>query len=185
MKTEAIIQDYYGAQYFLEAHSDKALTIFIVDDNKVYQKLLKNALKSPNNSIYTFDIGEDCLQCLDLKPDLVIIDYHLDGINPNALKGDAIAKMIEERSPNTEVVLISSDAKFKMLVDLKLGKAKNVMYKDNEAVADLQTRSSDSWKAKSINMNFRKSILRASLITLGAIGVIWLAYYLVSKYYVS
>lgn len=185
MKTEAIIQDYYGASFFLEAHSDKALTIFIVDDNKVYQKLLQNALKGPNNSIYTFDIGEDCLQCMDLKPDLVIIDYHLDGVNPNAMKGDAIAKMIEEQSPNTEVVLISSDAKFKMLVDLKLSKAKNVMYKDKEAVSHLQERSTDSWKEKSINLNYKKSVLKFVGIAVATIAVIWLAYFLVSKYYVG
>ena len=99
MKTHTIIQDYYGATNFIELNKDENLTIFIDDDNKVYLQLLKHSLKRKNFTILTFATGEECLNYLELKPNLVILDYHLDGINPYAKKGDKIAELISQQQP--------------------------------------------------------------------------------------
>ena len=184
MKTETIIQDYYGATYFLEAHSDKNLTVFIVDDNKIYLNLLKNVIKGSNITVHTFDIGEDCLKCLDLEPDLIILDYHLDGVNPGVMKGDKIAALIEKKLPDTEIVMISSDQKFKLLVDLKLTRGTNVVYKDKTALQTLKNKSKTAWNEKLLNLGFKDSLHKSLWFGLIVSGVIALLFILYKMYYV-
>jgi len=140
MKTEAIIQDYYGATYFIEENKDEQLIIFIVDDNKVYLNLLERAIKRPNFSVYTFASGEECLDFIRLKPDLVLLDYHLDGVNPYAKKGDVIYNLIKEMSPSSEITMISSDSKFNLIAGLHLSQAKNLVYKDKSIFSKINTK---------------------------------------------
>jgi CheY-like chemotaxis protein len=133
-----IIQDYYGATYFIEQNKDREITIFIADDNRVYLKLLKLALKRKNFTILTFTTGEECLDYMELKPDLVILDYHLDGVNPYAQKGDKISEIILQQLPETEIIIISSDAKFKFISDINV--SNRLMFKDEKASAKLQRK---------------------------------------------
>lgn len=184
MKTETIMQDYYGASYFLEAHSDRSLTVFIVDDNKVYLNLLKNVIKGTNITVHTFDIGEDCLKCLDLAPDLVILDYHLDGVNPGVMKGDKIAELIEAELPDTEIIMISSDQKFKLLVDLKMTKGNRLIYKDKTALKKLKDKSKSAWQTKLLNLGFKDSIHKAIWFAIIVFGICALLFILYKMYYV-
>lgn len=128
MNTQAIVQDYYGTSNFIEKNLDKDITIFIVDDNKVYLSLLKNSLKRKNFSVFAFTTGEECINYLDLKPELIILDYHLDGVNPYAMKGDKISEIIKEKLPDTEIILISSDKKFKFISSINF--SKRLIFKD-------------------------------------------------------
>lgn len=164
MKTDMIIQDYYGASYFLEANSDKHLIVFLVDDNKIYLNLLKNLIKTKNVTVHTFTSGEEALECLSLKPDLVILDYHLDGINPKAKKGDVIAEMIHEKLPNSEIILISSDQKFKLLMDLKSSVAKNIIYKDTKAPEMVRSKITGLSVQKTDWKQFRRSVIVLAVI---------------------
>lgn len=136
MKTHAIIQDYYGATNFIELNKDREITIFIVDDNKVYLKLLKHSLKRKNFTILTFTTGEECLNYLELEPDLVILDYHLDGVNPYAQKGDKISELITQKLPDTETILISSDEKFHFISNINF--SNKVLFKDMSALKKLK-----------------------------------------------
>ncbi len=180
MKTDMIIQDYYGASYFLEANADKHLVVFLVDDNKIYLNLLKNLVKTKNVTVHTFTSGEEALECLSLKPDLVIIDYHLDGINPKAKKGDVIAEMIHEKNPTTEIILISSDQKFKLLMELKSSVAKNIIYKDKKAPELVRTKVYGLSIQKSDLLKYRKSLMMLLLVViwiLATLILIWVYLY--------
>ena len=109
-REEKILSDYYGALYHIKENKDKDLTIFLVDDDQFYLNLLEKQLsKNPNFEIFTFNTGEKCLNSLELKPDLIILDYHLDGKHSYAKKGDIIAKEIKKKLPKTETIIISSD----------------------------------------------------------------------------
>lgn len=136
MKTNMIIQDYYGATNFIELNKDRDITIFIVDDNRVYLNLLKLSLKRKNFTILTFTTGEECLDYLELKPELVILDYHLDGVNPYALKGDKISELITQKLPETETILISSDEKFHFISNINF--SNKMLFKDKHAFPKLQ-----------------------------------------------
>jgi len=163
MNTSTIVQDYYGASNFIEKNLDKDITIFIVDDNKVYLNLLKNSLKRKNFSVFAFTTGEECLDYLELSPELVILDYHLDGVNPYAMKGDKISEIIKEKLPETEIILISSDKKFKFISSINF--SKKMMFKDDKVLPKIQQNvSSVIEHAKEINNS--KSKINAYLITI-------------------
>lgn len=141
MQTNNRITDYFGATYFIEKNKEKDLIIFCVDENNNYLELLKNMLDRPNFSVFTFSSGEECLEYLQLKPNLVILDYHLNRVNPNAMNGDKIAELIQQKVPEAEIIMISSDYKFNLISELHLSSVKNVVYKDSHAFEKIKIES--------------------------------------------
>lgn len=118
MKKKEIIGSYYGGISFLKEHLEKKLTIFIIDDNEFYAELLREKLARENNFIHIFSTGEEALNYVELEPDLIIIDYHLDGKLPYAKKGDVIAKEFKALLPEAELMLITSDQKLTLFDDM-------------------------------------------------------------------
>ncbi len=137
MKATSIIKDYYGKSFYVEKDKNKLATIFIVDDNKVFLNLIKHTIKRKNYSILTFTSGEECLDYFVLEPDLVILDFHLDASNPHAMNGDEVAKEIKKISPNTEIILVSADKRFKLFSKLKF--TRKLMFKDDQFFPHLST----------------------------------------------
>lgn len=180
MKTDMIFSDYDGATYFLEAHADKELVVFVVDDNKVYLNLLKNLIKSKKITVHAFSSGEECLRCLELEPDLIILDYHLDGVNPNAKKGDVIAELIHEKLPSAEIVIISSDQKFKLLMQLKTAFTKNIVYKDRNAPDVIRSKVEQLNTNKQQSIEFKKSLIWFIILSLLIILLIILIWILIT-----
>ncbi len=85
--------------------------IFLVDDDTKQLLLLKDYLD--RNSPYTLEIklfssGENCLEKLDEAPEIIILDYHLDGIRPGASNGLQILKEIQKRRKGVDVIMMSS-----------------------------------------------------------------------------
>lgn len=141
MEQGKIIQDYYGDLYYLNDQKDREITIFIVDDNEIYRNLLEEKLgENPNFWIHSYGTGEECLRYLDLKPDLILLDYHLDSINPRAQKGDAIHTQIKERFPDIKVIMISSDIKLDFLSYLNGNENIKIMRKDGYTLENIYLR---------------------------------------------
>jgi len=125
---EKILADYYGALYYIKENKDNELTIFVVDDDEFYLKLLEAQLsKNPKFEVFTFPSGDKCLESLKLNPDLVILDYHLDGVKANQKKGDEIAIEIKKNLPKAEIIIISSDHKLALVDELSQPK---ILFKD-------------------------------------------------------
>lgn len=85
--------------------------VFLVDDDTKHLLLLKEHLETHcryNLDVHLFSSGENCLQRLGENPDIVILDYYLDAIRPDAKNGLEILKQISERAPSTDVVMMSS-----------------------------------------------------------------------------
>jgi DNA-binding NtrC family response regulator len=83
------------------------MNLFIVDDNKLMVSGLKKYLNlrfGKSLNISTFYTGESCLEKVDQKTNLVILDYFLDGKN-----GNEILKMIKKINPKTEVIMLSNN----------------------------------------------------------------------------
>lgn len=172
MQLGDVTQDYYGMKYFAEKSKLSELTIFIVDDNKVYQKLFRQMMEQFCYSVHTFGTGEEALEYSGLKPDLVFMDYHLDGVNPYAKKGDEIGRLFKKESPKSEVVMVSSDEKFKMLQKLNFMGNQNVIYKDKDVNKNLVDVSSDLLAARYMDSDRKYYLLRnviiGTLVVLGA-----------------
>ena len=79
------------------------MKIFIVDDDifclALYQQLLRNLGYS---DVTPFNSGEECLEHLAEQPDLVFLDYNMEGMN-----GIEVLKRIKAANPATMVYIIS------------------------------------------------------------------------------
>ena len=53
--------------------------IFVVEDNLIYQQLIAKVLESISLDICFYTTGEACLEDLVRNPDVIILDYQLDG----------------------------------------------------------------------------------------------------------
>ncbi len=65
----------------LTNENEKKIKIFLVDDDAVFLKSLEiEFLQHADFDIETFATGELCLENLSHNPDVIILDYHLDGL---------------------------------------------------------------------------------------------------------
>jgi len=104
--------------------------IFIVEDNPVYNKLVVNYLLSKKfNRVESFLSGEECLKKIDLKPDIVIQDYLLEGID-----GIEVLKATKKKHPHTEFIFLSGQDSVDVAINsMKLG-AYDYIVKDQVAL---------------------------------------------------
>ena len=82
-------------------------SLFIVDDNNLMVAALESFLKTKFGDslhISTFNDGKSCLEKIDEKTDIVILDYYLKGQN-----GLEVLKSIKAINPKTEVIMLSSN----------------------------------------------------------------------------
>ncbi len=108
---------------------EKRPLIFIVDDDPTYHKLISHNLRAENfDNVMVFDSGEDCINNLDKKPDVIILDYEMKGIN-----GIQTLKKIKEYNKDIKVILCSSQEEMDVVFDsLKFG-ASNYVRKNEFA----------------------------------------------------
>lgn len=97
---------------------EQAFNIYVVEDNEWYNKLLVHTLSlNPEFTVKSFFSGEEMLRELSDIVDVVTLDYRLPDTT-----GDVLLKKIKERSPNTEVIIISEQSEITTAVELlKLG----------------------------------------------------------------
>jgi DNA-binding NtrC family response regulator len=107
--------------------------IFIVEDNSVYNKLVANYLQSKKfDRIECFSSGEECLKRIAAKPDIIIQDYLLEGID-----GIEVLKQVKKTHPHTEFIFLSGQDSVDVAVNtLKLG-AYDYIVKDQMALKKL------------------------------------------------
>jgi len=107
-----ISYDYLDAINCIKKRRKKGLTIFIVDKDLFYKKLLSNILSdNPRFDVYTFSFGEEYLMYASFNPDLVIfVSNHTEEQDVN-LKIDSIAQEIAKKVPSADVVLFSVNDK--------------------------------------------------------------------------
>lgn len=92
----------------------KKLKIFIVDDDVMYLKILKNQFENNTpHEITALTTSEDCYRKLSEEPDIIFLDYYLSR-EDNAIK---ILEEIKEISPSTEVVILSGQDSIEVAVN--------------------------------------------------------------------
>ncbi len=113
--------------------------IFLVDDDELFLKSLEIDFREHNDYIVeTFSSGELCLKNLEHKPDVVILDYHLDGINKNAMNGLQTLDEIKIHNPDISVIILSSQDKIDVAINCMHHKAFDYVVKSETAFMRLQ-----------------------------------------------
>ncbi len=92
--------------------------IFIVEDDKIFQELLKQKLNSLNaGPIEVFQSGEECLNSIYKNPKIVLLDYNLGNMD-----GLEVLKRIKSYNPDIHVILLSGQEKLEVAINtLKYG----------------------------------------------------------------
>ena len=115
------------------------IKLFLVDDDAVFLKSLEiEFLHYGDFDIETFETGELCLARLDKKPDIIILDYYLDGIITNAMNGIQTLDKIKEFDPLMPVIMLSSQDKIDVAVSCMHHKAFDYVVKSETAFVRLQ-----------------------------------------------
>ena len=74
--------------------------IFLVDDDAVFLKSLEiEFMQHADFIIETYSTGEICMENLSHNPDIIVLDYHLDGINKAAMNGIETLRKIKNFNP--------------------------------------------------------------------------------------
>jgi len=123
------------------AHSSNSISIFLVDDDSVFLKSLEYHLQHRLKYIYkikSFLKGEECLESLNQKPDIVILDYRLDGNDPQAKNGIEILKKIKDVNPETEVIMLSGHEKTDVAIETIKNGAYDYIIKNENVFMKIQ-----------------------------------------------
>lgn len=114
-------------------------SIFLVDDDALFLKSLEIEFLNNNyGKISTFPTGEACIMQLFQCPDLIILDYHLDGINPDAINGMETLDKIKYFKPDIPVIMLSAQDKISVAVDCLHHRAHDYVVKSETAFFHLQ-----------------------------------------------
>ncbi len=115
------------------------IKLFLVDDDAVFLKSLQiEFLEHADFTIETFATGELCLESLSQNPDVIILDYHLDGINVNAMNGLATLNKIKDFNPDIPVIMLSSQDKIEVAINCMHHRAFDYVVKSETAFVRLQ-----------------------------------------------
>ncbi len=94
-------------------YTNRLLKICLIDDDAQMREMLKDFFigKYALSEITVFSTGEEALQKLVTAPHLIVLDYHLDAINPAAMNGLQVLKNLKDRFPNVPVIFLSGQEK--------------------------------------------------------------------------
>jgi DNA-binding NarL/FixJ family response regulator len=84
--------------------------IFFVDDDKMMLNLMEYTFKCREGfDVRSYFSGEDCLEHLNLKPSLIVLDYYLGEGESTAMSGLDTLKRINETNKSIPVVILSRE----------------------------------------------------------------------------
>jgi DNA-binding NarL/FixJ family response regulator len=119
--------------------SGSKIKMFLVDDDALFLKSLEIDFSQHSDfEIIAFATGELCVKNLTLNPDIIILDYHLDGVEKNAMNGMQALDMIKSVNPEIPVVILSSQDKIEVAVNCMHHKAFDYVVKSETAFMRLQ-----------------------------------------------
>lgn len=119
--------------------SNEKIKLFLVDDDAVFLQSLEMDFQHHTDFVIeTFATGELCLASLSRKPDVIILDYHLNGIDKNAMNGIEALDKIKAFNPDIPVVMLSSQDKIDVAVSCMHHKAFDYVVKSETSFLRLQ-----------------------------------------------
>jgi len=119
--------------------NEKKILIFLVDDDALFLKSLEIEFSDNTESdLKTFSTGELCLEKISQNPDVVILDYHLDSIDKNAVNGLQTLDRIKDINPLIPVIMLSSQDKIEVAVNCMKHQAFDYIVKSETAFIRLQ-----------------------------------------------
>ncbi len=115
------------------------IKLFLVDDDAVFLKLLEiEFMEQADLDIETFATGELCIESLSHHPDVIILDYFLDGVDRDAINGIDTLDKIKAFNLDIPVIMLSSQDKIDVAIDCMHHKATDYVVKSETAFLRLK-----------------------------------------------
>src|ERR1035437_8368686 len=115
------------------------IKLFLVDDDALFLKSLEiEFLQNADFAIETFATGELCVKNLSHNPDVIILDYFLNGIVERAMNGLETLDKIKIFNPDIPVVMLSSQDKIDVAINCMHHRAFDYVVKSETAFVRLQ-----------------------------------------------
>lgn len=124
--------------------NENKIKLFLVDDDALFLKSMEiefmeyQDFTEAEYSIETYPTGELCLENLSHQPDVIILDYHLDGIDKTAMNGLETLDKIKAFSKDIPVVMLSSQDKIEVAINCMHHKAFDYVVKSETSFLRLQ-----------------------------------------------
>lgn len=115
------------------------IKIFLVDDDALFLKSLEIDFQIQDDfEIETFATGELCIANLFKKPQVIILDFYLNGIDKNAINGLDTLDNIKKYDSKIPVIMLSSQDKIDIAVKCMHHNAFDYVVKSETAFIRLQ-----------------------------------------------
>jgi two-component system OmpR family response regulator len=119
--------------------TEKKILLFLVDDDALFLKSLEIEFgQATESEIKTFETGELCLEAMHQNPDIIVLDYHLNGIHENAINGLETLDRIKILNPKIPVIILSSQDNIEVAVNCMKHQAFDYIVKSETAFLRLQ-----------------------------------------------
>jgi two-component system, OmpR family, response regulator len=159
--------------------------MFIIDDDEFQREMIKDYMVERYLfEVKTYETGEAAYTDIkNLKPEIIVLDYHLNSHDSNAADGVAVLKEIKKLSPVTEVVMFTGEDKLDTALSSMRNGAFDYVVKGESAFHKIETvidKLGERHKVYAINLAQKRTItFLASVIGLIIIGAI--IYFLKAK----
>ncbi len=105
-----------------------ATRVFVVEDDPMYQRMVKYVMElNPDHEVHVFATGQECLEHLSLKPDIITLDYTLPDMT-----GEDVLKKIKGFNSDITVIMLSGQQDIATAVTLLKEGAYDYITKDSE-----------------------------------------------------
>ena len=141
--------------------------IFVIEDNKLYNNLVVKHLQNNGfKNVVPFLSGEECIvNLLVQKPDIVIQDYFLEGMN-----GIEVLKKLKLKYPEAEFIFLSGQESMEVTIKTMKHGAFDYVIKDEAAMDKLVDRINKIMAIKKLRQN--NKMLRMGLFLFFGVVVI-------------
>ena len=126
-------------------YTSQNLKITIIDDDPAMTEMLKDFyIKSfPGSILTTYSSGETALQGIFFEPDIIILDYHLDSTNAEAMNGLQVLKKLKDQFANVPILFLSSQEKSEVAANTMKYGAYDYIVKNENAFHRLEIISNN------------------------------------------
>lgn len=119
--------------------SKDKIKLFLVDNDALFLKSLEiEFLQHGDFIIETYNTGELCVAHLSREPDVIILDYLLDGVEKSSMNGIETLDKIKAFNERIPVVILSAQDKIEVAIDCMHHRAFDYVVKSETAFMRLQ-----------------------------------------------
>ena len=154
------------------------IKVTVIDDDLQMNEMLKDFIgqKYPAAEINAYTSGEDALGKIFEEPDMIILDYHLDSKNTEAMNGVQILKKLKERYPDVHIVFVSGQDRAEVAANTMKYGAYDYIVKNENAFHRLEIvvkniLGNTELKKTAVTQKFFNYLLAALIVAL-VIGIV-------------